>query len=206
MNNQAAPNKLHCFHCFDVLLSKLDGNTIKPQPPFDDEHYPLFVTWRLYQDPSGAVYSDPQLRGCIGNFCSLSLHKGLGDYAIIAAMEDSRFSPISIKEVEQLECGVSLLTDFEPAEHIYDWVVGVHGIRIEFEYKRKRHSSTFLPDVASSQGWDHQETLRHLVRKAGYRGEIESIKDTIKTIRYQSRKCQVTYDDYRKWLEQGRQV
>ena len=54
-------------------------------------------------------------------------------YALIAALNDSRFSPIQSEEIPHLHVGVSLLTNFEPADHCLDWEVGKHGIEIEFE-------------------------------------------------------------------------
>jgi hypothetical protein len=47
--------------------------------------------------------------------------------------------------------------------------VGVHGLIIEFQdpVTRSRRSATFLPEVAADQGWDQQQTLAALVKKAG---------------------------------------
>ena len=69
---------------------------------------------------------------------------------MIAAFKDSRFPPIQKRELPELHCEVSLLSKFEQIEHPLDWVVGTHGIEIEF------HSSdgdgpyrgTYLPHVA----------------------------------------------------------
>jgi len=77
------------------------------------------------------------LRGCIGTFTSSALEKNLPKYVLIAALNDSRFSPISLKEVPDLQVGVSLLVNFEPASHPLDWEVGKHGIEIDFVYKSK---------------------------------------------------------------------
>ena len=40
-----------------------------------------------------------------------------------SSMKDSRFQPISTVEVPRLECGVSILTNFERAGHYQDWEV-----------------------------------------------------------------------------------
>ncbi len=66
---------------------------------------------------------EPSLRGCIGNFSPLPLHDALKDYALISAIQDRRFDPIDIYELDELQCTVSLLTDFEPAAHAKDWEV-----------------------------------------------------------------------------------
>jgi hypothetical protein len=41
-----------------------------------------------------------------------------------SALRDSRFAPITARELPALACGVSLLHAFEPAEGAYDWEVG----------------------------------------------------------------------------------
>lgn len=40
-----------------------------------------------------------------------------------SACKDSRFDPISMDEFNRLHCSVSLLMDFEVAEHYLDWEV-----------------------------------------------------------------------------------
>ena len=55
---------------------------------------------------------------------------------------------------------------------------------------------TFLPEVAKDQEWDQHTTLNYLVRKAGFNGKWESIKDTLKVTRYQSIKIFMTYQEY----------
>jgi uncharacterized protein (TIGR00296 family) len=74
------------------------------------------VTWKL---------ADDSLRGCIGSFSQLPLHFGLREYALIAALRDTRFEPIDKDELEELSCGVSLLTNFEPADGHFDWEVSL---------------------------------------------------------------------------------
>jgi len=41
--------------------------------------------------------------------------------------------------VENLTCGVSLLTDFEKVENPLDWEVGKHGIEIDFKAKGRTY-------------------------------------------------------------------
>jgi hypothetical protein len=40
---------------------------------------------------------------------------------------------------------------------------------------RARRSATFLPEVASHEGWSVSETLEHLIRKAGYQGNATDV-------------------------------
>ena len=80
-----------------------------------------------------------------------------------------------------------------------DWVVGTHGIDIEFEDNNgTNYSATFLPEVAEEEGWDQRTTLKHLVRKAGYRGSLDKVISKIRLTRYQSIKKTISYDEYKK--------
>lgn len=44
-------------------------------------------------------------------------------FTIFSALQDRRFKPITASEMSALSCGVSLLTNFEKAEHYLDWEV-----------------------------------------------------------------------------------
>ncbi|KAF4637820.1 hypothetical protein G7Y89_g288 [Cudoniella acicularis] len=81
---------------------------------------PLFITWNTISASSSS--SQPKsLRGCIGTFESLPLSTGLSSYALTSALEDYRFSPITLSEIPTLEVAVTLLTDFEPCKDPMDW-------------------------------------------------------------------------------------
>lgn len=55
--------------------------------------------------------------GCIGSLAPRSLSE-LPKYALKSAFHDSRFEPLRPEELPDLECGVSLLVDYEEAEHV----------------------------------------------------------------------------------------
>ncbi|GMR30246.1 hypothetical protein PMAYCL1PPCAC_00441, partial [Pristionchus mayeri] len=180
-------------YCFETLQARLDGRHAPAAPASipAGAKFPLFVTWK--KGPH------KHLRGCIGTFEDLRLAEGLAEYAITAAMRDSRFDPIVAKEVPALHCGVSLLVAFEPAADYLDWEVGVHGIRIHFMDPHSRHkrSGVFLPEVAEEQGWNHVDTLDHLLRKAGYKNEItEALRLSVQVTRFQSEKVGMSYEEW----------
>jgi uncharacterized protein (TIGR00296 family) len=160
---------------------------------------PLFVTWNTVSARS----SNRSLRGCIGTFEPLPLEEGLSSYALTSAFSDHRFSPISLSELPSLEVAVTLLTDFETAKDPMDWELGVHGVRISFYNKNKRYGSCYLPDVAVEQGWDKEETMVSLMRKAGWGGRREKWMDVdnIKTVRFQGMAETVGYEEYRRWRD-----
>ena len=184
-----------CKYCFEVLESALSNKDIKKIPfpeEFKGKSFPLFVTWTLGKDK--------ELRGCIGTFEESKLEKQLGKYALISAFEDDRFEePINKNELKNLNCEVSLLIKFEKVEDVMDWEIGKHGIDIEFEdNKGNSFNSTFLPEVASDEGWDQRTTLKYLVQKAGYTGSLDKIIKNIRLTRYQSIKKTISYNQYKK--------
>ena len=182
--------KLLCVYSFDTLISELTQKQIPNCFPnsLKDKTFPLFVTWTKGKNKD--------LRGCIGTFSSDNLEKNLHDFSLVAALNDRRFSPINANEIPQLNCGVSLLINFEDAKDCYDWEVGKHGIRIFFDESGRNFSATFLPEVPIEHKMDKNTTLQHLIRKAGYWGELEDVDKKIKLRRYQSIKLFMTYEEY----------
>ncbi|KAF4465779.1 ammecr1 [Fusarium albosuccineum] len=164
--------------------------------PIPPSSAPLFVTWNTMED------DEPSLRGCIGTFESQDLSEGIAEYALVSALHDTRFSPIKKAELPTLQVAVTLLTDFEEVDDIFDWEIGIHGIRLSFYDRGRRYGSTYLPDVAAEQGWTKEETLFSLIRKAGWMGSRGRWKDLeLKVTRYQGKKTSLEYADYKKWRE-----
>ena len=210
-----------CFVCFDELIHVLSSRKEKPTQRTGSTTFagssrnlfashsnvircPIFVTWNKEFVSKGKV----QLRGCIGTLAAQPLNEELiRIYARKAAFEDRRFPPIHRKELllhhhhnddtaSLLHVSVSLLVQYEDC-HALDWKVGIHGIVIQFQIQGKSYSATFLPQVAQEQRWDQHTTLQQLIRKTGYTGDTNRIHpDHIQCQRYQSSKCQVSYQDY----------
>eukprot|EP00472_Partenskyella_glossopodia_P014324 CAMPEP_0197541658 /NCGR_PEP_ID=MMETSP1318-20131121/67283_1 /TAXON_ID=552666 /ORGANISM="Partenskyella glossopodia, Strain RCC365" /LENGTH=210 /DNA_ID=CAMNT_0043100859 /DNA_START=666 /DNA_END=1298 /DNA_ORIENTATION=- len=188
-----------CAFCFDVLHNHLKAQDLAhkqiPDPDLPNGKFPLFVTWKIF-DKKRSYW---KLRGCIGTFEPRHLNQGLKDYALISALKDSRFSPISLPELSLLSVNTSFLTDFEDAKDCMDWKVGVHGISISFSVQYKSYSATYLPEVCPEQGWSKEECLDSLIRKAGYQRRIHSkLRSSISLTRYQSVKTSMTYEEYEK--------
>ncbi|KAF7852151.1 hypothetical protein BT93_L0541 [Corymbia citriodora subsp. variegata] len=194
-------NREMVVYCFDNLVAHYNSEEAPP-PAFDAGQHPLFVTWKKVVNGS-----EPRLRGCIGTLEARCLINGFKDYALTSALNDRRFPPIQAKELPFLECSVSILTDFEIANNYLDWEVGRHGIIIEFTDpdRNTRHSATYLPEVAASEGWTKVEALNSLMRKAGYTGTItESLRKRIRLTRYQSTKFAMHYSDYVTYVRANR--
>ncbi|KAF2661633.1 hypothetical protein K491DRAFT_619298 [Lophiostoma macrostomum CBS 122681] len=162
-----------------------------------DDH-PLFVTWNVVPKQGG----EKRLRGCIGTFEAQELDDGLRSYALTSAFDDSRFPPITARELPTLECGVTLLTDFEPIASPLDWAIGTHGLRISFTYHGRRYGSTYLPDVAKEQGWSKEETMVSLMRKAGWSGRKDDWRKVeLHVVRYQGKQVRLRYPEWREWRD-----
>lgn len=58
----------------------------------------------------------------------------------------------------------------------------------------------YLSEVAKDEGWDQETTLKYLIKKARYKGSLESVFNNIKITRYQSIKKTISYDDYQKMI------
>ena len=190
IEDQNSPDlKYLCVYAFDTLLSELTQKPMQNCFPnsLKGKKFPLFVTWTTGQNKN--------LRGCIGTFLPDNLEKNLRNYSLVAALKDRRFPPINAKEIPNLNVGVSLLINFEDAKDCYDWEVGKHGIQIFFE-ENGNYSATFLPEVPIEHKMDKITTLQHLIRKAGYYGELEDVEKKIKLRRYQSIKLFMTYEEY----------
>ncbi|PBP25255.1 ammecr1 family protein [Diplocarpon rosae] len=159
---------------------------------------PLFVTWNIVS-PS----SSRELRGCIGTFETQPLASGLSSYALISALQDHRFPPISLAELPKLEVSVTLLTDFEDTDDAMEWDLGVHGLRISFYAKNKRYGACYLPDVPVEQGWTKEETIFSLMEKAGWRGKREKWREVgdFKTVRFQGKAESLGWEEFRRWRE-----
>ncbi|KAI1322317.1 AMMECR1 domain-containing protein [Xylariaceae sp. FL0255] len=161
---------------------------------------PLFVTW----NEMSRATREYELRGCIGTFEAKRLEAGLSMFAIQSALHDTRFHPISKRELPSLECAVTLLTDFEDCDDEMDWELGTHGLRISFEDRGRHYGSTYLPDVATEQGWTKQETLTSLIRKAGWydRGDKSRMKNLdLLVVRYQGKKKELPYSEFKHWRD-----
>ncbi|KAK1917179.1 hypothetical protein P3342_012024 [Pyrenophora teres f. teres] len=146
------------------------------------EEHPLFVTWNTVSSKSG----EKRLRGCIGTFEAQALTTGLSSYALTSAFDDT----------------LTLLTNFESVEDPMDWEIGTHGLRISFTDKGRRYGSTYLPDVALEQGWNKEEALVSLMRKAGWGGRKADWKKVgVKVVRYQGKKVALGWGEWRSWRD-----
>jgi hypothetical protein len=118
-------------------------------------------------EPAGAFVTlrrAGRLRGCIGYIGPVKpVWEAVLDNAEAAALRDHRFRPVEADELDALDVEVSVLTEPVATPDWTGFEVGRHGIVLAKDGRR----AVFLPDVAVEQGWDREQTLSHLARKAG---------------------------------------
>lgn len=60
--------------------------------------------------------------------------------------------------------------------------------------------ATFLPEVATAQGWSKVEAVDAAMRKGGFKGVVsDEMRRGARVSRYQSRKVKVTWDEWQRW-------
>jgi AmmeMemoRadiSam system protein A len=116
--------------------------------------------------PRGAfttIYLRKNLRGCVGYaFPIAPLYRTIIETARGAAFEDSRFSPVTLAEAQQLEVSLSILSPLKPAQP-QEVEIGKHGLLIS----HGRHRGLLLPQVPLEHRWDRNTFLEETCRKAG---------------------------------------
>ncbi|MFN2435861.1 MAG: AmmeMemoRadiSam system protein A [Desulfotignum sp.] len=91
-----------------------------------------------------------RLRGCIGNIEPVKpVLEGVRENALHAALDDTRFSPVTLEELADIDIEVSLLTVPEKLDHsdssdlLRQIIPFRHGVIVE----KGPHRATFLPQV-----------------------------------------------------------
>ena len=104
-----------------------------------------------------------ELRGCIGVPEPVSrLFQAAQECALSAARADPRFHPMTAVELPDLLIEISVLSPMEVVEEIDSIVIGEHGLLLNHLGRR----GLLLPQVAVERGWDREQFLEQLCRKA----------------------------------------
>ena len=156
-----------------------------PSPPADADRMRSALSDAAFQARRATFVTlkhKGRLRGCIGTLsASDPLAEGVRRNAVNAAFHDPRFSPLTERELGQVEIEVSVLTEpqplafSDPEDLLRKLRANVDGVII-----RQGHASaTFLPQV-----WEQlpkkEDFLGHLCLKAGLprdawkRGKLET--------------------------------
>jgi AmmeMemoRadiSam system protein B/AmmeMemoRadiSam system protein A len=115
------------------------------------------------------------LRGCVGYTSAVKpLYLTVRDTATLAALRDTRFQPVSVSELPQLEYEISVLSPLRRVTDINQIQVGLHGLLM----KNGEYEGLLLPQVPVEQKWDRQTFLEETCRKAGMNAGCWKSDDT----------------------------
>lgn len=141
----------------DTIRSYLEERQIPAYQPIHE----------VFLRPGGAFVTleeQGKLRGCIGyTWAEDPIYETIQRAAVAAATRDPRFPPVQVGELDQITIEISLLSPMERVVDVDDIVVGVHGLMIRQGY----YQGLLLPQVAPDQGWNREEFLQGVCRKAG---------------------------------------
>jgi AmmeMemoRadiSam system protein B/AmmeMemoRadiSam system protein A len=108
-----------------------------------------------------------ELRGCIGFVAPVKpLYLTVREVAMMAALRDNRFLPVTASELADLHYEISVLSPLRRVMDIQEIRVGQHGLLIR-EHGRE---GLLLPQVASEEKWDRATFLQEVCHKAGLPG------------------------------------
>jgi AmmeMemoRadiSam system protein A len=145
------------------MLLSLARNTIAKSLglPFEE------VDASMYDEERGAfvtIKKNGLLRGCIGYvFAIKPLYKQIIDLSLEAAFEDPRFPCLEKEEYPFIEIEISVMTEPKIIKDLSEFKLSRDGIILTFGSNR----SVFLPQVADETGWNKDQMLSQLSRKAG---------------------------------------
>lgn len=148
------------------------------EPNFDEQlYYPIrsFGVTRNLGAFTTLRTQDGSLRGCIGRIlASDPLYKTIATVTQDTALRDSRFNPVTQQEIPGLSLKLSVLSKPKKIKSYTGIELGKHGIIL----KGNGRSAVFLPEVATEQKWNIDQTLSQLAQKAGLDKDAWKLKDT----------------------------
>jgi uncharacterized protein len=140
------------------------GETLRPEATDPALGRPAGAFVTLRQRPDGMTPKAARLRGCIGHVeGERPLNQVIADMAIKAATQDPRFPPVSLAELDDIRIEISVLSPVSPLNDVSQIRLGVHGLVIVSGWRR----GLLLPQVPVQFGWNREEFLSGICRKAG---------------------------------------
>jgi len=108
--------------------------------------------------------SQGQLRGCIGQLrATMPLYRSVVEMTVSSCSRDMRFTPVKQEELSNIRLEISVMSPFMKVSSIDEIEVGRDGLYITYMGR----SGVLLPQVPEEQGWDKDEYLKGICRKAG---------------------------------------
>ena len=109
------------------------------------------------------LHKKGDLRGCIGYPLPVKpLIEAVVDNAVSSSTEDYRFQSVKLKELEDIDIEISVLTVPQKVDSYKDVQVGRDGIIISKGFRK----GLLLPQVPVEQGWNLEEYISYGCMKA----------------------------------------
>jgi AmmeMemoRadiSam system protein A len=132
----------------------------------------------IYKTKCGAfvtIHMNKALRGCIGYIEGIkAIPDTIIDMANASAFRDPRFPSLTMREYEDIDIEISILSPIETVKGISDIIIGRDGLIIS----NRGRSGLLLPQVATENNWDLNQFLEHTCYKAGLPPDAWKWKDT----------------------------
>ncbi|MDT8366722.1 MAG: AmmeMemoRadiSam system protein B, partial [bacterium] len=134
----------------------------------NDKERPEFLPGSTALTKPGAAFvtlkSRGQLRGCIGQLrATMPLYRSVVEMTVSSCSRDSRFTPVKPEELPNISLEISVMSPFMKVGSVDDIEVGRDGLYLTY----MGQSGVLLPQVPVEQGWDKDEYLKGICRKAG---------------------------------------
>ena len=150
-----------------LRLARLTLEKVLRGEPEMDPDTDYAVSDPVLERPAGAFVTITRkgiLRGCVGYSEPLfPLHLTVSRCVRSAATEDPRFPPVQSDGLPELCLSISLLSALRKVERFDEIEIGRDGLQVS----SARHRGLLLPQVATEQGWDREQFLDGVCRKAG---------------------------------------
>ena len=144
-------------------------NTKKIRPPPETPEK-LKTKCGVFVTLNKLINHKKDLRGCIGYpEPILPLVEATINSAVSSAVEDPRFPPVTLKELDKIVVEVSVLTPLQlvevenPKDYPKKIKIGVDGLVVELGWNK----GLLLPQVPVEWGWNEEEFLSNCCIKAG---------------------------------------
>lgn len=155
-----ADKKFLCRQAALAIDSALSKSAATPLLPLDGEDSVLFRDLGSFV----TLTEGRSLRGCIGTIVAHEpLYLNVWNMARAAAFQDPRFRPLTSGEWGSCHYEISVLDEPTTCPDVRNIVIGRDGLILRWQGR----SGVFLPQVPVEQGWDLEEYLLNLCRKAG---------------------------------------
>ncbi|MCJ7681345.1 MAG: AmmeMemoRadiSam system protein B [Candidatus Aminicenantes bacterium] len=128
------------------------------------EDFPVSNTLKEQRGVFVTLRKAGALRGCIGFIeTAQPLYEAVKETAVLAAVRDGRFPPVTPDELDDLDIEISVLSPLKKIGDPQLIQVGRHGLFISSGSR----SGILLPQVAVENGWSRRTFLEQVCRKAG---------------------------------------